>query len=315
MTMILGTWRMALEGTEKAWMLLQEGGSAEDAVETAVSEVEDNPLYRSVGYGGLPDRDGEVTLDAGFMEGRNLTYGAVFSLSGFRHPLSIARLLSREKLNNCLAGEGAAAWAREKGFAEEELRTPEAMKIYKEEKAALDPSVYRGHDTVGVLALDSRGHMAVGTSTSGLFLKTPGRVGDSPLIGNGFYVDDRIGGAAATGVGEEIMRGCLSYEIVRRMKDGATPQEACDGALHALHRRVVEIRGSAYDLSVIAMDCKGRIGAASNIANFSFVMPNEKGKVTPYVAVVGTKTTFAPASAEWLAAYMEERRRGKKESW
>ena len=131
-------------------------------------------------------------------------------------------------------------------------------------------AAYTGHDTVCVLALDENGHLAAGVSTSGLFMKDPGRVGDSPVIGSGFYADDRFGAAAATGLGEDIMRGCLSYEVVSRMKRGESPKEACEGALRELSARKIELGEDAGSISLIALAPDGRFGAATTLPRFPF---------------------------------------------
>lgn len=317
MARILSTWRMSLEGAAKAQQLLNNHGCAADAVETAVRDVEGNPLYRSVGMAGLPARDGSVFLDSGFMNGATLSIGSVGSIQDFAHPISISRALSQLHLNNCLAGTDAERWASAHGFERVNLHDPQSMKLWQNtlEKQST-PQVYKGHDTVCVIALDDDNNIVVGTSTSGLFLKTPGRVGDSPMPGCGFYADAMIGAAAATGVGEEIMKGCLSFAIVSLMKNGRTPQQACDEAVHDLDHRMKKIRGTTDDLSVIAMDMHGNIGASTTIQNFSFVTPDEEGNLTVYVARHNEPDTiYAPATQQWLDAYMAVRHAGKLEQW
>ena len=310
---------MSYEGAQVGQKILRENGSAADAVEKTIREVEANPLYRSVGYGGLPDCDGTVSLDSGYMDGNTLSIGAIGSIRDFLHPISIARQLSEQPLNNCLFGTEAEKWASIHGFERKNLHEEASMKLYKEacdNKAEKKPSVYKGHDTVCVIALDSMNHIVVGTSTSGLFMKTPGRVGDSPFPGCGFYADERIGAAAATGVGEEIMKGCLSYQIVSLICDGHSPQAACDKAVHDLESRMIEVKGSANDISVIAMDRFGHIGVSTTIQNFSFVTSDENDDLTVYVAAHGLpNTTYTPATEEWLKDYMRVREEGKLEKW
>ena len=317
MARILSTWRMSLEGAEKAQKLLNNNGSAGDAVETAIREVEENPLYRSVGLAGLPTRDGSVSLDSGYMDGATLSIGAVGSIQDFAHPISISRALSKLHLNNCLFGIDAERWASANGFERVNLHDSQSMKLWQDMLMKQStPQVYKGHDTVCVIALDDANNIVVGTSTSGLFLKTPGRVGDSPMPGCGFYADATIGAAAATGVGEEIMKGCLSFDIVSLIKNGRTPQQACDEAVHQLDARMKKIRGYTDDLSVIAMDMHGNIGASTTIQNFSFVTPDEEGKLTVYVARHNEpETIYAPATQQWLDDYMAVRHAGKLEQW
>lgn len=206
---IIATWRMALEGITEAGHMLKDGATAADAIETAIRAVEDFEYYKSVGYGGLPNEDMEVELDAAWMDGDDLSIGAVASIKDFANPVSIARMLSKEPVNNMLVGAGAEKYAHKMGFERKNMLTERAKIHYhnrKKEVQELELKPYSGHDTVGMVDLDSQGSMVAATSTSGLFMKRAGRVGDSPISGSGFYVDSAIGGATATGLGEEIGR-------------------------------------------------------------------------------------------------------------
>ena len=285
---MIATWRMAAEGVEKGCQILKEKGNAGDAIETAVREVEDFPYYKSVGYGGLPNEEMEVELDAAFMDGDTFDVGAVAALKDFANPVSIARRLSREKVNSMLVGEGAEKFAHKEGFERKNMLTDRAKAHYrkrvKEVSQTLKP--YSGHDTVGMVCLDSQGKMTAATSTSGLFMKKKGRVGDSPIVGSGFYADSRIGGAAATGLGEDLMKGCISYEIVRLMGEGIHPQDACEKAVAKLDRELKERRGEAGDLSLIAMNHKGEWGVATNIEGFSIAVCTEELGVTVYLVTL-----------------------------
>ncbi len=272
MIAIIGTWKMCLEGLLEAHQMLKSGGTAKDAVVHAVVRVEDNPAYCSVGYGGLPDRDGHVLTDAALMDGSALRMGGVISAENIKNPILAARLLCGRETNCLLAGRGAELFAVRNGLPMRDMRTEESMRRWRE-AAARRPerlTAYTGHDTVCVLALDGNGHLAAGVSTSGLFMKDPGRVGDSPVIGSGFYADDRFGAAAATGLGEDIMRGCLSYETVSRMKRGESPKEACEGALRELSARKLELGEDAGSISLIALSPDGRFGAATTLPCFPF---------------------------------------------
>ena len=234
---IIATWRMAAEGIEKAARILENDGISGDAIETAIKEVEDFPYYKSVGYGGLPNEEMEVELDAAYMDGTTFDIGAVAAIKDFANPISIARRLSKENVNNLLVGEGAEKFAHKEGFERKNMLSDRAKIHYKnrvKDVQELEIKPYSGHDTVGMVCLDSHGDMTAATSTSGLFMKKKGRVGDSPISGSGFYVDSRTGGASATGLGEDLMKGCISYEIVRLMKEGKHPQEACDIAVSQL---------------------------------------------------------------------------------
>ena len=240
---IIATWRMAVEGITEADKMLKEGADAGDAIETAIKEVEDFPFYKSVGYGGLPNEEMEVELDAAYMDGDTLDIGAVAAIKDYANPISIARRLSHEKVNCMLVGEGAEKFAHKEGFERKNMLTDRAKIHYKnrvKEVKQQEISPYSGHDTVGMVCLDTHGKMTAATSTSGLFMKRKGRVGDSPISGSGFYVDSKIGGASATGLGEDLMKGCISYEIVRLMKEGKHPQEACEIAVNDLNKELIE---------------------------------------------------------------------------
>lgn len=308
---MIATWRMALEGVEKASALLKENGSCGDALEIAVKEVEDFPYYKSVGYGGLPNKEMEVELDAAYMDGTTLDFGAVAALRDFANPISIAKALSKEPVNNLLVGEGAITYAAAHGFERKNMLTKRAKHYYEKRLKELTQIAqpYDGHDTVGVISLDMHQHMCAGTSTSGLFMKHRGRVGDSPICGSGCYVDSEIGGAAATGLGEDLMKGCISYEIVRRMKEGMTPQQACETAVNELDERLRKQRGSAGDLSVVAMNAKGEWGCATNIETFSVVVCSEQQPLSVYRISRDSegKLKRELADREWIDEYVAQR--------
>ena len=282
---IIGTWRMSHEGISAAHALLQNGAQAGEAVIRAITAVEDCPDYTSVGYGGLPDCEGHVMLDAAYMDGKTLRYGGVMSVENVRNPILAARLLCGRETNCLLAGRGAEQFAVEHGLEMRDMRTEASMKRWREEtvKEPEKLTAYRGHDTVCVLALDEDGNLVAGTSTSGLFMKAPGRVGDSPIIGSGFYADARYGAAAATGLGEDIMRGCLSYEVVSLMRGGVSPQAACEQALRGLVERKLDLGEDAGSISLIALAPDGGFGAATTLPIFPFAAGDENG-VSLYAA-------------------------------
>ena len=306
---MIATWRMAVEGITSSKQILEKGGTAGDAIENAIKMVEDYPFYKSVGYGGLPNEDCEVELDAAYMDGDTLDIGAVAGIKDYKNPISIARKLSKERFNCFLVGAGAEAYAHKEGFERVNMLTDRAKMHYqKRRKETIEKglSPYDGHDTVGMIALDSEKKMVAGTSTSGLFMKKRGRVGDSPLSGSGFYVDSEVGGASATGLGEDLMKGCISYEIVRLMKEGYHPQEAADKAVEDLNAELKRRRGKAGDLSVVCLNNKGEFGVATNIDGFSFSVMTEDMEPTVYVCKnVDGKTIYEIASKEWLDAYLK----------
>lgn len=203
---IIATWRMALEGVAESASALAAGNPVAMAVVDAVATVEDFPFYKSVGYGGLPTENGEVELDAAYMDGDTLAFGAVGNLVDIANPVRVAHALSRQRYNCLLVGQGAREWALSQGFADKTMLTDRAIQHYQKRcRETLDKglSPYNGHDTVGIIGLDKLGSMSVATSTSGLFMKKRGRIGDSPVIGSGFYCDSEVGAATATGVGED----------------------------------------------------------------------------------------------------------------
>ena len=309
---MIATWRMAAEGVEKGAHMLANGDNAGDAIETAIREVEDFPYYKSVGYGGLPNEEMEVELDAAFMDGDTLDIGAVAAVKDYANPVSIARRLSREKVNSMLVGAGAEKFAHKEGFERRNMLTDRAKAHYRKrvkEQKESELKPYSGHDTVGMVCLDCAGKVTAATSTSGLFMKKKGRVGDSPIAGSGFYADSKVGGASATGLGEDLMKGCISYEIVRLMKEGMHPQEACETAVRRLDAELRERRGEAGDLSLIAMNNAGEWGVATNIDGFSFTVVTEDQKLQVYLTERKEDgcCTFAPASKEWMEEYMRTR--------
>lgn len=239
------------DAMSQAWRILSDGGSALDAVERGANVIEVDPDDHSVGYGGLPNADGVVQLDASIMDGRTYNAGSVAALERIKNPSSVARLVMERTDHVMLVGRGALKFARSFGFQDEELLTPEARRIWLRWREGLNadddwgpPDHLRGtdlaptieesvefeHGTTNVLSVDARGDVAGITTTSGLSWKVPGRVGDSPIIGAGLYVDNAVGAAGVTGRGEDVIKSCASYYIVLRMRDGRTPQEACEDA-------------------------------------------------------------------------------------
>ncbi|WP_313667756.1 N(4)-(beta-N-acetylglucosaminyl)-L-asparaginase [Atlantibacter sp.] len=304
---MIATWRMALEGIVQASDALRQGATSARAVVDAVAEVEDFPFYKSVGYGGLPNEQGEVELDAAFMDGDTLAFGAVGNLIDIANPVRVAHALSRQRFNSLLVGAGAREWALSEGFAAKTMLTERATQHYRKRcRETIDRglSPYDGHDTVGMIGLDKQGSMSVATSTSGLFMKRRGRLGDSPVIGSGFYCDSQIGAATATGVGEDLMKGCVSYEIVRRMENGMSPQRAADTVVLELEDKLMARFGRVGDLSVVCMNRDGEFGAATNIKTFSFVVAHEHLPPTVYLAERRDgQTCYTPADEQWMSDY------------
>jgi N4-(beta-N-acetylglucosaminyl)-L-asparaginase len=271
---MIATWRFSLRGVEEASTILEGDGTSLDAVEAVVRAVEVDPGVDSVGLGGFPNRDGEVELDAAVMDGTTLSVGAVAAVRGYLHPVSIARRVLTDSPYSFLVGSGAETFAEDLGMERGTLLTPESREKWKrwKELGREDYELEGGHDTVGVIARDSAGRLAVATSSSGLRMKHPGRVGDSPLVGSGFYVDDEVGGAVATGLGEDIMRGCPCAHTVELMRGGMPPNEAAEEAVRRLDSRLARTSGRVRKIALICCDRNGRWGAAANHRGFHFVV-------------------------------------------
>lgn len=270
---VIGTWKLSMDGNRAAAAMLAADRNAGDATVAGCQNVEDNPAFDCIGYGGLPDLAGHVTLDAGFMNGKTLKFGAVADIEGFRSPAAIAQSLSILEFNNFLVGPGAELYAYEHGFERRCNLTSHAFAKFEAEvnKQKKLTSYAESHDTVCFLALDTSGNLCAATSTSGLFLKHPGRIGDTPAPGSGYYADDRYGCAAATGVGEDIMKGALSYSVVSRMANGASVQQAAREAVFDLDAQLRQRAGGSHNMSLIALDPEGNFGVGTNVPfPFSF---------------------------------------------
>jgi N4-(beta-N-acetylglucosaminyl)-L-asparaginase len=287
---------------EAVWGELAGGGSALDAVEKATNVIELDPEDMSVGYGGLPNEAGVVQLDASVMDGRTYNAGAVAGIENIKHPSSVARLVMERTDHVILVAEGAKDFALSFGFPEEELMTEKSRRAWlrwREERSDKDdwgpPDHLQGwddgqgrgvpegggdreaflrgperstHGTVNVLAVDARGDIAGITSTSGMSWKVPGRIGDSPIIGAGLYVDNEVGAAGATGRGEDVIKACSSFYIVSRMREGRSPQEACEDALRQIDERYAAV-GIDYrpGEKFVAINKDGEFGCAWNIGD------------------------------------------------
>jgi N4-(beta-N-acetylglucosaminyl)-L-asparaginase len=270
-TVYIATWRFGAEACQVGHKLLASGGTALDAVEQGANAVEENPEVASVGYGGLPNADGVVELDAAIMDGRTHAAGAVVALTGIRKPISVARRVMERTPHVMLAGQNARRFALQQGFPNANLLTDHSRERWRQwmrECGTPDVAHFEddSHDTVGVCALDQNGNLAAGCTTSGLAWKVPGRVGDTPIVGSGLYVDNRVGAAAATGNGDEIMKVCLSYRVVMLMEGGMAPQRACEEAI----RYLLRMRPDAQDrgAAVIALSKAGEIGQAATREGF-----------------------------------------------
>ncbi|MDB0006847.1 N(4)-(beta-N-acetylglucosaminyl)-L-asparaginase [Flavobacteriales bacterium] len=269
--MVVSTWNHGLAANEAAMQRLKNGGKAIDAVEEGVKVPEADPESTSVGYGGLPDRDGHVTLDACIMD-HNGNCGAVSFLEHIKHPISVARKVMDETPHVMLSGKGALDFAIQQGFPKEDLLTEKSRQRWEEWKkeAKYEPIInVENHDTIGLLALDKNGDISGACTTSGLSWKMHGRVGDSPIIGAGMFVDNEVGGCCATGMGEAVMKTLGSFLVVELMRQGASPQEACE---EAIARIVKNQNYKDMQIGYIAINKKGEHGAYAVHPHFNYAL-------------------------------------------
>ena len=290
---VVSTWDFGKTANAEAWKTLSQNGRALDAVEAGVKIPEADPTINTIGYGGLPDRDGHVTLDACIMD-ENYNCGAVMCLENIMHPISVARLVMEKTPHVILVAEGALQFALANGFQKQNLLTPESEKAWKEwlktahyqpEKNIENKPYQKGkdpmpggkdnHDTIGMMAMDSNGNLSGACTTSGMAFKMRGRVGDSPVIGAGLYVDNEIGAATSTGVGEEVIRIVGSHLVVELMRQGMKPKEACKAAVERIIQRSPE-KSKDIQVGFIALNKQGEYGGYALQPGFTYsVKSNE----------------------------------------
>ena len=272
---VLSTWVHGLEANRAAWEVLSKGGSAVDAVEKGVRVTEADLTNRSVGVGGRPDRDGHVTLDACIMDEKSRC-GAVAFMEGISHPISVARAVMESTQHVMLVGEGAEKFAVENGFEQAKMPIPEVKKDWQEWKKEnkdlfKKPTInHENHDTIGMIAMDAKGNLSGACTTSGWAYKMHGRVGDSPIIGAGLFVDNEVGAATSTGLGEAIIRVSGSSMVVELMRHGFTPLDACKEVVNRIIKKHSDL--SNLQCGFIAIDKKGNIGAYSVYAGFNYAL-------------------------------------------
>lgn len=270
---VISTWEHGRAANTAAWSILSAGGNALEAVEAGVRVTEANPKGRTVGIGGRPDRDGIVTLDASIMNHLG-NCGSVAALQDILHPITVARMVMEKTPHVMLVGEGARQFAVDQGLPTTNLLTEESKREWEEwlsENPDYRPPInVENHDTIGLLALDQQGNLAGACTTSGAAYKYHGRVGDSPIIGAGLYVDNEVGAATATGWGEAVIRACGSFLVVELMRQGHSPTEACRLAVD----RVISKNPDWQDIQVgfIALDKYGRTGGYCIQPNFNYAL-------------------------------------------
>jgi len=268
---VVSTWDFGVGANQVAWKTLSAGGSALDAVEAGARWAESDLCNPTVGRCGNPDRDGVLSLDASIMDGDGRC-GSVAALSDIAHPVSVARRVMEQTPHVMLVGEGAQQFAVQQGFERKKLLTPEAEKAWREwlKTAQYTPEINAerrsrpgdssNHDTLGMLAIDAQGRLAGACTTSGMAWKMHGRVGDSPIIGAGLYVDNEVGAATASGVGEEMIRNAASFLVVELMRQGRTPAQACREAIDRVVRKRPEA-SKTLQVCFLAMNKQGEVGA------------------------------------------------------
>lgn len=277
--LIISTWNHGLAANEKSWNTLKNGSSAMEAIEAGMRIPEADPNVGSVGYGGMPDREGKVTLDACVMD-HNSNCGSVSFLQGIKHPISVAKKVMEETPHIMLCGEGALQFAKAQGFTEENLLTENARKKWKEwlEESKYAPVInIENHDTISMLMIDGDGNISGGCTTSGAAWKMHGRVGDSPIIGAGLFLDNEVGGAAATGLGEAVIRTSGSAMVVELMRQGRSPYEACKEIVERIYNKHKNHRDLDYlQVGFIAVNKNGEYAGYSLRSGFNFAVYDEK---------------------------------------
>ena len=278
---IISTWNFGRSANAEGWKVLAGNGRALDAIEKGARVTEADESNKTVGYGGYPDRDGRVTLDACIMDHLG-NIGSVAACEEVVHVSSLARAVMERTPHVMLVGDGATQFAREQGFPLQNLLVPDSEAEWKKwlEKAEYKPIPnIENHDTIGQLTLDAEGRLAGCCTTSGMAFKMHGRVGDSPIIGAGLYVDGEVGAATATGHGEEVIRTVGSFRVVAAMKAGKSPQQACEDAVREIHQLFVR-RGKPWadtQIGFIAMDLNGHVGGFALRPGFSYAVATKDG--------------------------------------
>jgi N4-(beta-N-acetylglucosaminyl)-L-asparaginase len=284
---VISTWDFGIAANKEAWKTLEKGGRALDAVEAGVKIPEADMKNHTVGRAGYPDRDGKVTLDACIMDEFG-NCGSVAAMENIAHPISVARLVMEKTPHVMLVGDGATQFAVEQGFKKEKLLTPESYTAWQKwlktakyspviniENKQHRPGSKYNHDTIGMLAIDAKGNISGACTTSGMAFKLHGRVGDSPIIGAGLYVDNEVGGATSTGVGEEVIRNVGSFLVVELMRQGYSPEDACKEAVNRIIKKKPET-AKEIQVGFLAINKKGEYGAYAIQEGFSFAVCDSK---------------------------------------
>lgn len=275
---LVTTWNFGQLANNAAWKTLSKDGYILNAIEKGINFTELDPTERSVGLGGRPDRDGHVTLDACMMD-ENGNIGSVVCMEHIATPISVARKVMENTPHVMLASEGATEFAVSQGFNKQDLMVPDSYREWQEwlKKSEYKPTVnIENHDTIGMIGIDKNGRLGGGCSTSGMAFKMRGRIGDSPIIGAGLFVDGEVGACTATGHGEEVIRVVGSHRVVMEMRNGLSPQKACEIAIKDIAKKL-EKRGKKWNevqIGFIAVNIHGEIGAYSLQPGFTYAVKN-----------------------------------------
>lgn len=277
---ILSTWPFGQIANQAGWDILSKGGSALDAVESTAKFVEADLTQKSVGLGALPDRDGYVTLDACIMDEKG-NCGSVMFLENILHPISVARMVMEKTPHVQIVGSGALQFALENGFTKHDAPTESSKKEWQDWVKKNNYTTQHGidnHDTIGVIAMDEKGNLSGACTTSGMAFKMRGRVGDSPIIGAGLFVDNEVGAATATGTGEEVVRICGTHLVVELMRQGYSPSDACKEATNRIIKKSPKYTKDMI-VGFLAINKKGEYGAYSTRKGFSYGVYDQSGTV------------------------------------
>lgn len=274
--LFVATWNFGLPAVEQSLKTLQAGGSVLDAVEQGIRLTEADETNDSVGIGGRPNAAGVLQLDACIMDGRTQKAGSVAALENYPHPISVARRVMEKTKHVMLVGQGAAQFAKEQGFETAEMPIALQKRNWEEWARQQKKNQAPGHDTIALVGLDPNGNLAGGCSTSGLAYKLPGRVGDSPIIGSGLYVDGEVGAAGATGIGENVMRFCATFLIVEMIRGGMHPTAACRATIERI-AKMDRKPASELHINFLAIDKQGRYGAAGTDDTFQVAIATSDG--------------------------------------
>lgn len=274
---VISTWNFGKVANEEAWKVLSSKGTSLDAIEKGLNIIEKDESNSTVGYGGTPDSSGRVTLDACIMDDKNRC-GSVGCLEHIMHPISVARKVMEETPHVMLVGKGAYDFAISQGFKKENMLTQKKEKQWKEwlKKSNIKPPEVNieNHDTIGMLAMDMDGNISGGCTTSGWGYKMPGRIGDSPIIGAGLFLDNEVGGACATGLGEEVIRTAGCAMVVEMMRQGHEPEEACK---IIAERTLKKGHHENTQVGFLALRKDGTYGSYSIRKGFNYAIQDSKG--------------------------------------